>query len=72
MKQIFTVSTLEDNECIPKRSGVKSKFMVADLIKVQTSLQGKLEAMIVILKQKDAEITTLKVVSMKGHEEALD
>lgn len=38
VKKIFTVSTLEDNECIASQNGVKSKLVVANLIKVQTRL----------------------------------
>lgn len=68
VKQIFIVSTLEDNEYIPKRSGVKSKLVVVDLIEAQTKLISDLEDMTALVAQKNAENTNLKAVNLKGHE----
>lgn len=36
VKKIFTLSTLEDNECIAKKIGVKSKSIVAYIFIIQT------------------------------------
>lgn len=46
VKQMFILSTLEENECIHQRSEVKSKLVVVDLIEVQSRLTSVLEEMI--------------------------
>lgn len=60
---------LKETDCIPKKSGVKSKPVVVNLIEVQTRLIGELEKMIALVAQKNVEIVTLKDANLKGQEE---
>lgn len=69
MKQMFNLTMLENNECIPRRSGSKSKYIVADLIDEQTRLREELEEMTVALAKKDVEILALKATAVKGGDE---
>lgn len=65
MKQVFNVTTLEDNECIPRKSGTKSKSIVAGLIGVQTRLRVELDEMTAIVARKVVEIVALKATTVK-------
>lgn len=49
VKQVFNVMTLEDNEYIPRKSGAKSKSIIADLIDVQIRLMEQLEKIAAII-----------------------
>lgn len=45
VKQMFNITTLEDNEYIPRISGGKSKSIVSELVDMQKSLRNELDAM---------------------------
>lgn len=62
---MFNITTLEENKCIPRRGGEKSKSIVANIINVQTRLRKELDAMVAVVAQKDIETTMLKVASTK-------
>lgn len=53
VKQMFNVTTLEDNKYIPKKRGTKSKLIVSDLIEVQTKLRKELDDMDTLVSRKD-------------------
>lgn len=65
MKQMFNITTLEVNECIPIRESEKSKSIVANLIDAQTGLREELDAMTVVVAEKNVEIVVLKTTSVK-------
>lgn len=64
VKQIFNITSMKDNECIPRRGDGMSKSVIVDLIKVQSTLREELEAMAVVVELKDAEISTLQKSNM--------
>lgn len=65
LKQMFTLSTLEDNKCVELKGGLKSKCGTFKLIVVQIRLTNELEDMAMFVSQKDTEIASLKVALQK-------
>lgn len=65
VKKMFNVTTFEDNKCIPKRSGTKSKSIVADLIDTQTKLRKELKEMAIVMQREDDKIVALKAANGK-------
>lgn len=43
VKKVFNITTLEDNECIPRRSGGKSKSLESELMHEQKRLKKETE-----------------------------
>lgn len=65
VKQIFNITTLEKNECIPRKRNRKSKIFVCELIDVQKNLQDEVDTLTAMVAQKNNELVALKVVSDK-------
>lgn len=57
---MFNITTMKDNECIPRKGGGTSKSIVTDLIDIQTRLRKELDKMSAMVVHKDAEISALK------------
>lgn len=53
------------------RGGGKSNSIISDLIDVQIGLREDLNAMAVVVAQKDIEIIVLKAISVKEEEERI-
>lgn len=66
------MTTLEDNECVPRRGGGKSKSLLLELVEAQKNLKEELESITVIIALKDAEIIALKVASVKEGEKGIN
>lgn len=60
---MFNLTTLEENNCIPKRGSKKPKSFVSDLIDMQKGLRDEVAVLIATVDQKDAEIVTLRTRS---------
>ncbi|MCE3050752.1 hypothetical protein HAX54_048021 [Datura stramonium] len=60
MKQMFTLSTLEECECVMRRGGAKSQSLVSELISSQEKSNAEIERLIGLLAQKEVEIVRLK------------
>lgn len=65
IKQVFNLTTLEDNECVPKRGGRKSKSLVSELMETQKNLKEEIESITALIALKDAKIIKLKASSIK-------
>lgn len=66
VKQMFNITTLEYNECFPRRGRGKSKSIVFELIDVQKGLREELDIISAMVAHNDADIAALKAASVKG------
>lgn len=62
---MLNMTTLEDNECVPRRGGGKSKSLVSELMDVPKSLKEDIKSMIAMIALLDAEIAALKAATAK-------
>lgn len=66
IKQMFTLNTLIENECVEEKVGIKSQ--VSELIDAQEKLSMEMEELRLELAAKDAEITRLKLRDNSYHD----
>ncbi|MCE0480998.1 hypothetical protein HAX54_038319 [Datura stramonium] len=59
-KQMITLTTLEEGECVCRHDGVGGQSMILDLISAKEKSNTEVERLTGLLAQRDAEITCLK------------
>ncbi|MCD7472398.1 hypothetical protein HAX54_013630 [Datura stramonium] len=66
---MFTLSTLEECECVQRRGGMGSQSIISDLIVSQENSTREVERLTGLLAQRDAEIANLKAAQMRNQGE---
>lgn len=61
VKQMFNMTTMEDNKHVPRRGGGNSKSLVSELVDVQKSLKEDIETITIMVALRDTKIVALKV-----------
>ncbi|MCD9642466.1 hypothetical protein HAX54_029302 [Datura stramonium] len=59
-KQMFTLSTLEDCECVDKRGGIGVQSTIFNMIEAQQHGIEEIDQLTVLLAQKDVDLVLLK------------